>query len=72
MNKTTNRNIKKQTQLKHTKEKLHDLKDTKSRKKLNLVKSLKNLMKRNERKGQQYGRRRSKTKTKTETSLCRQ
>ena len=51
MNKTTNRNIKKQTQLKHTKEKLHDLKDTKSRKKLNLVKTLKNLMKRNERKG---------------------
>jgi hypothetical protein len=51
MNKTTDRNIKKKTQLKHTKEKLHDLKDTKSRKKLNLVKSLKNLMKRNERKG---------------------
>ena len=51
MNKTTDRNIKKQTQLKHTKEKLHKLKDTKSRKKLNLVKSLKNLMKRNERKG---------------------
>ena len=41
MNKTTDRNIKKQTQLKHTKEKLHQLKDTKSRKKLNLVKSLK-------------------------------
>ena len=72
MNKTTDRNIKKQTQLKHTKEKLHQLKDTKSRKKLNLVKSLKNLMKRNERKGLEYGRRRgSKTKTKTETSLCR-
>ena len=51
MNKTTSRNIKKETQLKHTKEKLHDLKDTKSRKKLNLVKSLKNLMKRNDRKG---------------------
>ena len=51
MNKKTDRNIKKQTQLKHTKEKLHDLKDTKSRKKLNLVKTLKNLMKRNERKG---------------------
>ena len=51
MNKTTSRNIKKQTQLKHTKEKLHELKNTKSRKKLNLVKKLKNLMKRNERKG---------------------
>jgi hypothetical protein len=51
MNKTTDRNIKKQTQLKHTKEKLHQLKDTKSRKKNNLVKSLKNLMKRNGRKG---------------------
>ena len=51
MNKATSRNIKKETQLKHTKEKLHDLKDTKSRKKLNLVKTLKNLMKRNERKG---------------------
>jgi hypothetical protein len=51
MNKTTNRNIKKQTQLKHTKTKLRELKDNKSKKKLNLVKSLKNLMKRNDRKG---------------------
>ena len=51
MNKTTDRNIKKKNQLKHTKEKLHDLKVTKSHKKLNLVKKLKNLMKRNERKG---------------------
>ena len=51
MKKSTYRNIKKQTQLKHIKEKLHQLKDTKSRKKLNLVKSLKNLMKRNNRKG---------------------
>ena len=51
MNKTTNRNIKKQTQLKHTKEKLHVAGRTKSHKKINLVKALKNLTKRNKRKG---------------------
>jgi hypothetical protein len=51
MNKTTKRNVKKQTQLKHIKEKLHQLKNRKSNKKNNLVKSLKNLMKRNDRKG---------------------
>ena len=51
MNKTTNRNIKKQTQLKHTKEKLHDAGKDKSDKKINLVKALKNLRKRNKRKG---------------------
>ena len=51
MNKTTNRNIKKATQLKHIKEKLHLLKDKKSKKKSNLVKGLKNLLKRNDRKG---------------------
>ena len=51
MNKTTNRNIKKETQLKHIKEKLHLLKDKKSKKKSNLVKGLKNLLKRNDRKG---------------------
>jgi len=51
MNKTTSRNIKKDAQLKHIKEKLHLLKNRKSKKKSNLVKSLKNLMKRNDRKG---------------------
>ena len=51
MNKTTNRNIKKQTQLKHTKEKLHVAGKDKSHKKINLVKALKNLTKRNKRKG---------------------
>ena len=51
MNKTTNRNIKKEAQLKHIKEKLHALKNRKSKKKNNLVKTLKNLMKRNDRKG---------------------
>ena len=52
MNRRTDRNIKKETQLKHTKEKLHELKHTRSHKKINLVKSLKNLMKRNSRKGE--------------------
>jgi hypothetical protein len=51
MKKSTHRNIKKQTQLKHIKEKLHQLKNHKSNKKNNLVKNLKNLMKRNDRKG---------------------
>ena len=51
MNKTTDRNIKKEAQLKHIKEKLHLLKDKKSKKKSNLVRGLKNLLKRNERKG---------------------
>ena len=51
MNKTTDRNIKKATQLKQIKEKLHLLKDKKSKKKSNLVKGLKNLLKRNDRKG---------------------
>ena len=51
MQKKTSRNISKAVQLKHTKEKLHLLKDKKSKKKNNLVKTLKNLMKRNDRKG---------------------
>ena len=51
MNKKTKRNIKKSTQLKHTKEKLHEMKHERSNKKNNLVKSLKNLMKRATRKG---------------------
>ena len=51
MNKTTNRNIKKYTQLKHTKEKLYEMKHEISHKKDNLVKTLKNLMKRQKRKG---------------------
>jgi hypothetical protein len=51
MNKTTDRNIKKQTQLEHVKEKLHVAGKKKSHKKINLVKALKNLTKRNKRKG---------------------
>ncbi len=66
MNKTTNRNINKEAQLKHIKEKLHALKNRKSKKKNNLVKPLKNLMTRNDRKGIKHGKRR-KTKTKTKT-----
>jgi hypothetical protein len=50
MNKKTDRNIKKEVQLKHTKEKLHEMRAEKSHKKDNLVKSLKNLMKRESRK----------------------
>ena len=49
MNKTTSRNIDKKVQLKHTKEKLHDMGHDRSDKKKNLVKSLKNLMKRKQR-----------------------
>jgi len=51
MNKKTNRNIKKEAQLKHVKEKLHVAGKDKSHKKINLVKALKNLTKRNKRKG---------------------
>tara|TARA_B100000678_G_C17815992_1_gene345033 strand:+ start:231 stop:440 length:210 start_codon:yes stop_codon:yes gene_type:complete len=51
MNSRTRRNRKKSTQLKHTKEKLHEMKHDRSNKKNNLVKSLKNLMKRARRKG---------------------
>jgi len=51
MNKITNRNIKKETQLKKVKEKLHIAGKQKSHKKINLVKALKNLTKRNKRKG---------------------
>ena len=51
MKKSTARNISKDVQLKHTKEKLYEMKHDKSNKKINLVKSLKNLMKRNNRKG---------------------
>ena len=51
MNKTTDRNIKKKTQLEHVKEKLHVAGKKKSHKKINLVKALKNLTKRNKRKG---------------------
>ena len=51
MKKRTARNISKGVQLKHTKEKLYEMKHDKSDKKINLVKSLKNLMKRNNRKG---------------------
>ena len=51
MNQNTSRNISKSVQLKHTKEKLHEMGHNRSNKKINLVKSLKNLMKRNERKG---------------------
>ena len=51
MNKITNRNIKKEVQLRKVKKKLHVAGKNKSHKKINLVKALKNLMKRNERKG---------------------
>lgn len=50
MNKTTSRNISKSVQLKHIKEKLHEMRAEKSHKKDNLVKNLKNLMKREQRK----------------------
>ncbi len=49
MKKSTDRDIKKAVQLKHTKEKLHEMKHEKSHKKINLVKNLKNLMKREQR-----------------------
>ena len=51
MNKNTIRDISKSVQLKKVKEKLHIAGHKKSHKKINLVKSLKNLMKRNNRKG---------------------
>ena len=51
MKKRTARNISKAVQLKHTKAKLYEMKHEKSGKKINLVKSLKNLIKRNGRKG---------------------
>ena len=50
MNQTTSRDISKAVQLKHAKEKLYEMKHKKSNKKINLVKSLKNLMKREQRK----------------------
>lgn len=49
MQKKTSRNISKSVQLKHTKEKLHEMGHDRSDKKRNLVKTLKNLMKREER-----------------------
>ena len=51
MNQNTARNISKSVQLKHVKEKLYVAGHKKSHKKINLVKSLKNLMKREQRKG---------------------
>ena len=51
MKKRTARNISKAVQLKHTKEKLYEMKHEKSHKKINLVKNLKNLIKRSDRKG---------------------
>ena len=50
MNQATSRNISKAVQLKHAKEKLYEMNGKKSHKKINLVKSLKNLMKREQRK----------------------
>ena len=50
MNKLTNRNILKAIQLRHTKEKLHEMKHKYNPHKKSLVKALKNLMKREERK----------------------
>ena len=49
MNQNTSRNISKSVQLKHTKEKLHEMGHNRSNKKINLVKSLKNLIKREQR-----------------------
>ena len=49
MNQNTARNISKSVQLKHTKQKLHEIGHDRSNKKNNLVKSLKNLMKREQR-----------------------
>jgi hypothetical protein len=51
MNQTTSRDISKSVQLRKVKQKLHVAGHEKSHKKINLVKSLKNLKKRNERKG---------------------
>jgi hypothetical protein len=51
MQKSTERDINKAVQLKHIKEKLHEMKHDRSNKKTNLVNNLKNLMKRNKRKG---------------------
>ena len=51
MKKSTYRNISKAIQLKHTKEKLHEMKDKYNPHKKSLIKNLKNLMKRNDRKG---------------------
>ena len=50
MKKSTNRDIKKAIQLRHTKEKLHEMKHRYNPHKKSLVKALKNLMKREERK----------------------
>ncbi len=49
MKQNTSRDISKSVQLKHTKEKLHEMGHDRSNKKNNLVKSLKNLMKRERR-----------------------
>jgi hypothetical protein len=51
MKKSTRRDIKKAVQLKHTKEKLHEIKHKYNPHKKSLIKNLKNLMKREERKG---------------------
>ena len=51
MNQTTSRDISKSVQLRKVKQKLHVAGHKKSHKKINLVKALKNLKKRNIRKG---------------------
>ena len=50
MNQSTSRNISKAVQLKKLKEKLHVAGSERSRKKINMVKALKNLKKREQRK----------------------
>jgi len=50
LNSTTNRNILKEVQLKKLKEKLHVAGHDRSHKKINMVKALKNLKKREQRK----------------------
>jgi|TARA_Y100000758_G_C15706446_1_gene295375 hypothetical protein len=51
MNQMTSRNISKEVQLKKVKEKLHVAGHDRSHKKINMVKALKNLKKRQKRKG---------------------
>jgi hypothetical protein len=52
MKKSTYRNISKAVQLKHTKEKLYEMKHKYNPHKKSLIKNLKNLMKREQRKGE--------------------
>jgi len=55
MKKSTNRNINKAVQLQHIKDKLHEMKHRHNPHKKSLIKNLKNLMKREQRKGEENG-----------------